>query len=94
MALGDEDGLEEEQRLFYVAITRARDTLSIYTPGRLPTDWSSYRARQVHAKTSRFITEQAAALLNTHEQSNDIQPAAAVASIGRVEIPVLEHLFK
>jgi DNA helicase-2/ATP-dependent DNA helicase PcrA len=32
MALSDPDGLEEERRLFYVAITRPRRLLSIYVP--------------------------------------------------------------
>lgn len=36
LALSTEDGLEEEQRLFYVTITRARDDLTIYSPQRLP----------------------------------------------------------
>ena len=33
MALASDDGLEEEQRLFYVALTRARDTLRVYRRG-------------------------------------------------------------
>ena len=37
MALGDPGGLAEEHRLFYVAITRARDHLYLYAPrGCLP----------------------------------------------------------
>ena len=35
MALGDPDGLAEEHRLFYVALTRARDHLYLYVPLRL-----------------------------------------------------------
>ncbi|HJY74498.1 MAG TPA: ATP-dependent helicase, partial [Streptosporangiaceae bacterium] len=35
MALGDPAGLAEEHRLFYVAITRARDHLYLYAPQRL-----------------------------------------------------------
>src|SRR5262249_62433249 len=35
MALGTPDGLAEEQRLFYVAVTRARDQLYLYAPMRL-----------------------------------------------------------
>src|SRR6185437_5411840 len=69
MALGDEEGLEEEQRLFYVAVTRARDRLTIYTPARLPTDWNSYRARQVYAKSSRFLTDQALARLEDRKST-------------------------
>jgi DNA helicase-2/ATP-dependent DNA helicase PcrA len=35
MALTDEDGIEEELRLFYVALTRARRALHVYFPLRL-----------------------------------------------------------
>ncbi len=34
MATGDPDGIEEERRLFYVALTRARDRLHLYAPLR------------------------------------------------------------
>jgi DNA helicase II / ATP-dependent DNA helicase PcrA len=34
MAAGDEDQVEEERRLFYVALTRAKDDLSVYFPLR------------------------------------------------------------
>jgi ATP-dependent exoDNAse (exonuclease V) beta subunit len=34
-ALGDPGGLAEEHRLFYVAVTRARDHLYLYAPQRL-----------------------------------------------------------
>ena len=36
MALGSADGLAEERRLFYVATTRAKDRLTLYTPLRMP----------------------------------------------------------
>src|SRR5207244_10114696 len=34
MAAGDEDGIAEERRLFYVALTRARRRLHVYVPAR------------------------------------------------------------
>ncbi|MDP9116361.1 MAG: ATP-dependent helicase [Actinomycetota bacterium] len=94
MALSDDDGLLEEQRLFYVAATRARDRLTMYTPLRLPTDPTSFRARHVYAKASRFLTEQACALLDVQDR-----PAAPAATRcediagARVVIPTLDHLF-
>jgi DNA helicase-2/ATP-dependent DNA helicase PcrA len=62
MALTSPEGLEEERRLFYVAVTRARQSLSIYVPLRY--------YHQTHARTdthgygnqSRFITDAAEAL--------------------------------
>jgi DNA helicase II / ATP-dependent DNA helicase PcrA len=94
MALGDEDGLDEEQRLFYVAVTRARDTLTIYTPSRMPTDWNSYRARQVYAKASRFLTAEALAVLDVHQPSAAVARETTPAAPARVQIPDLEHLFQ
>jgi DNA helicase II / ATP-dependent DNA helicase PcrA len=35
MSLSTPTGLEEERRLFYVAVTRARDELFLYAPQRL-----------------------------------------------------------
>lgn len=36
-ALSSPAGLAEEERLFYVALTRARDALDVYMPSQLPT---------------------------------------------------------
>jgi DNA helicase II / ATP-dependent DNA helicase PcrA len=93
MALGDDDGIEEEQRLFYVAITRARDSLTIYAPARMPTHWNSYRARQVYAKASRFLTDAAVALLDVREPVPAVPTMPDVPRSLRVEIPTLDHLF-
>ncbi|WP_375504794.1 ATP-dependent helicase [uncultured Jatrophihabitans sp.] len=94
MALSDDHGLEEEQRLFYVAVTRARDNLTIYAPTRMPVDWNGYRARQIHAKASRFLTEDALATLDTHEEPTAIGVVPAVqVQTPRVAIPTLDHLF-
>ena len=35
MATGDDDEIEEERRLLYVALTRARDALHVYVPAAL-----------------------------------------------------------
>jgi len=59
MALSRAEGLAEEQRLFYVAVTRARDHLRIYTPMRLPVHPTSMSSRHVLCKPSRFLTEAA-----------------------------------
>ncbi|HEV7205111.1 MAG TPA: ATP-dependent helicase [Jatrophihabitans sp.] len=93
MALHDDDGLEEEQRLFYVAITRARDSLTVYTPTRMPTDWNSYRARQVHAKASRFLTEDALRCLEVRVPTRPAATVEPVTPHARVAIPTLDHLF-
>jgi DNA helicase-2/ATP-dependent DNA helicase PcrA len=55
MSLGSPEALEEERRLFYVAITRARKNLAIYVPLR----YHHHRVRDDHswAQPSRFLSE-------------------------------------
>jgi DNA helicase-2/ATP-dependent DNA helicase PcrA len=55
MALTDKHGLEEERRLFYVAVTRARHTLDVYVPVRYHHRPSG--DRHSWAQPSRFLSE-------------------------------------
>ncbi|MGB8197610.1 MAG: ATP-dependent helicase [Acidimicrobiales bacterium] len=54
MSLGSPEGLEEERRLFYVAVTRARRNLAIYVPLR----YHHHHIRDDHswAQPSRFLS--------------------------------------
>ena len=55
MALATREGLEEERRLFYVALTRARRHLAVYVPLR----YHHHRVHDDHswAQPSRFLSE-------------------------------------
>jgi DNA helicase II / ATP-dependent DNA helicase PcrA len=55
MALGDEHGLAEELRLMYVALTRAKDELTVNFPLRFHVNRYAHDDRHVYAQLSRFI---------------------------------------
>ena len=55
MALTTPSGLEEEQRLFYVAVTRARDRLFLYAPLRMHHHRRGSDDRHSYAQLSRFL---------------------------------------
>ncbi len=55
MATTDEDGVEEERRLFYVAMTRAKDHLYIHFPLRYYHRMQGLGDRHSYAQLTRFI---------------------------------------
>jgi len=67
MALTSGAGLAEERRLFYVATTRARDLLTLYTPLRMPVHRRSHNDRHCLAPASRFLSEPVLAALDIQE---------------------------
>ena len=69
MALGSATGLHEERRLFYVAVTRARDELRLYTPLRMPHRRRARDDRHSYAAVSRFIDENVMAALKVVEEA-------------------------
>ena len=92
MALSSETGLLEEQRLFYVALTRARDDLAIYTPLRMPHHRNARDDKHSFAPASRFLDDAALATLDIIETAPPrpvIQPLCA----GRVALPNLDELW-
>jgi DNA helicase-2/ATP-dependent DNA helicase PcrA len=56
MATGTAEGVDEERRLFYVALTRARSHLHIYAPLRYhhgdPAGWTD---KHSYAQRTRFL---------------------------------------
>jgi DNA helicase II / ATP-dependent DNA helicase PcrA len=61
MALASPAGLAEEQRLFYVAVTRAREQLFLYAPMRLHHHRLASDDRHGYGQLSRFLDGQALA---------------------------------
>ncbi len=58
MATGDPDQIEEERRLFYVALTRARDTLRVSFPLRYHRGNRGLEDRHWYGQLTRFLPEQ------------------------------------
>ena len=67
MALKSPAGLAEERRLFYVAVTRARDELSLYAPLRMPHHRHARDDRHSFAPASRFLDSAALATVEICE---------------------------
>ena len=57
MALGSPEGLEEERRVFYVALTRARNALHLYVPERYHHHPYGRDDRHGWAQPSRFLSD-------------------------------------
>jgi DNA helicase-2/ATP-dependent DNA helicase PcrA len=64
MALRDRGGLEEERRLFYVAVTRARNVLEISYPTRFFTRPNRLDDNYGYGQPSRFLTDDVIAHLD------------------------------
>jgi DNA helicase-2/ATP-dependent DNA helicase PcrA len=69
MATGDEDAIEEERRLLYVAMTRARRSLCIHFPQRYYYRGPRRSDRHSYAQRSRFLIGRASRCL-THQGGN------------------------
>jgi len=57
MATGDDERIEEERRLFYVALTRARDALHVYFPLRYHRRNHGREDRHHYAQLTRFLPD-------------------------------------
>jgi DNA helicase II / ATP-dependent DNA helicase PcrA len=78
MAAGSAAEIEEERRLLYVAMTRARDELTLWVPQRFyVTQQRAQGDRHVHAPLTRFIPPQ---LLPLFEQVRPLPADAGAAS--------------
>jgi DNA helicase II / ATP-dependent DNA helicase PcrA len=93
MALSTPAGLEEEQRLFYVAATRARDHLALYTPLRLPHRRTGRDDRHSFAPASRFLISEALATLDVVEVAPPREVSPVPAGLPAVALPTFDGLF-
>ncbi len=63
MAVGETEGVDEERRLLYVAMTRARDRLYIYFPLRYYHHRWGHSDSHGYAQLSRFLTKEVRSFL-------------------------------
>ena len=80
MALGDEHGLAEELRLMYVALTRAKDELTVNFPLRFHVNRHATDDRHVYAQLSRFV-EPVRELFDEEHAAREIDVRDEAASI-------------
>ncbi len=93
MALGSPEGEAEERRLFYVAVTRARDELYLYAPLRMHLHRMAADDRHGYAQLTRFLTPAAQAAC---EPVQATPPEPAVPRIGPLAATIdaaLDSLF-
>jgi DNA helicase II / ATP-dependent DNA helicase PcrA len=83
MATGDAEQIEEERRLLYVAMTRARDRLTVHFPLRYHVGGRRHSDRHSYAQLSRFLPP---AVVEHFEQrtsfEDDADPIAAGRRVG------------
>jgi DNA helicase II / ATP-dependent DNA helicase PcrA len=85
MALGDPGGLAEEHRLFYVALTRARDHLYLYAPLRLHHHRRGRDDRHSLGQLTRFLHTRALAACDNAAAA---PPAPALPAVGPLTVQV------
>jgi DNA helicase-2/ATP-dependent DNA helicase PcrA len=93
LATGKENEIEEERRLLYVAMTRAKDHLQIVVPQRFfVTQQSQFGDRHVYAGRTRFIP---ASILDLFEKKAwPVVDATLVQAAGRSREEVVDLLAK
>ena len=81
MALGEPGGLAEEHRLFYVALTRARDQLYLYAPLRLHLHRRGRDDRHGFGQLTRFLTPEALAACDQAAAAPVTPPLPAIGPL-------------
>ena len=87
MALTTKEGLEEERRLFYVAVTRPRRALHVYVPLRFHFRPYGRDDKHTFGQPSRFLSTAVGNCFDTTLPAAEDRAAVASADVGiRVEV--------
>jgi DNA helicase-2/ATP-dependent DNA helicase PcrA len=83
MATGSAAEIEEERRLFYVALTRAKRHLALLVPQRFHvTQQARYGDRHLYASLTRFVPPPVAALFDSEGPTADEASEPAPCNTG------------
>ncbi|HEY8580115.1 MAG TPA: ATP-dependent helicase [Beijerinckiaceae bacterium] len=87
LATGSDEEIEEERRLLYVAMTRAKDSLHVVTPQRFFRHQQAGSGdRHVYASRTRFIPEDVLARFHVCRGEVGQPMAAARPAVGQVDL--------
>ena len=87
LATGSEEEIEEERRLLYVAMTRAKDHLELMLPQRFYTNGSGTSDRHVYANRTRFIPNRLVAQFEQRTWPQvTLEQAAVNEGQGRIDL--------
>jgi len=93
MSTGDAEEIEEERRLLYVAMTRAKEDLQLVVPQRFYVHQQSGMGdRHVYGTRSRFIPERLLPLFEILPKARQGAPAAAAAAAPTVRIDIASRM--
>ena len=92
MSTGSDDGIEEERRLFYVALTRAKNVLNVYFPLRYHRRPRGLDDAHGYAQLTRFLPP---GVLETFDREGDASPPEDPASEDPiVVVPAVDELLE
>jgi DNA helicase-2/ATP-dependent DNA helicase PcrA len=93
MALSTPAGLVEEQRLFYVAVTRAADEINLYAPLRMPHHRQARDDMHSFAAISRFLDDTALAAVDVTDLTPPRPAPLRVGATAMLSLPTLDDLL-
>src|SRR4029078_560621 len=85
---GDPEQVEEERRLFYVALTRARDELHVYFPLRSHRSTRGLEHHHWYAQLTRFLPDEVRGRFHrraTYQAPQDRSPVIALEGSGKTQ---------
>jgi DNA helicase-2/ATP-dependent DNA helicase PcrA len=89
MSTGDKEEIEEERRLFYVALTRARDNLYVYFPLRFYRRPRGLDDQHHFAQLTRFLPESVQSLFDQRGAGTLTAESSATAPATRAPVDAL-----